>query len=179
MVVLSAHAKVVNGLFGVPKDQDSLRLIIDARPANAAFIEPPHVDLPTPDLFAQLQSSDEPLYVAKVDLDNFYHRLRIPVWMQQYFALPPVPAAAFGLPGGLPVLAVPPCRWGSLTQCFLLSSVMNIFSIHTQHCSLPIASQHTPTSSSTALGTQLTLTTASSSALTPFTSVRSSSSIYM
>jgi len=44
------------------------------------------------------------LYVAKVDLDNFYHRLRIPVWMQQYFALPPVPAAAFGLPGGVVVL---------------------------------------------------------------------------
>ncbi len=30
--------------------------------------------------------------MAKVDLDNFYHRLRLPVWMRPFFALPAVRA---------------------------------------------------------------------------------------
>jgi len=28
----------------------------------------------------------------KTDVDNFYHRLRLPVWLRPYFALPPLPA---------------------------------------------------------------------------------------
>ena len=37
--------------------------------------------------------ANEPFCVAKVDLDNFYHRIRLPEWLQPYFALPPVRAA--------------------------------------------------------------------------------------
>lgn len=82
----------------MPKGEDSIRLIIDARPANAAFVDPPKVQLPTPDLLARLHSnSNQPLYVAKVDLDNFYHRLRLPTWMRPYFALPPVTAEHVGM----------------------------------------------------------------------------------
>jgi hypothetical protein len=100
MVCLKHDVLVVNGVFAVEKDADTLRLIIDARPANAVFNDPPTAKLPTPDLFAQLQApSDEPLWVAKVDLDNFYHRFLLPEWMQPFFGLPPVSTTEVGLPG--------------------------------------------------------------------------------
>lgn len=91
MIEFTQNPKVINGVFGVPKDGDSIRLIIDARPANAVFIDPPAVRLPTPDLLSQLVvPADQPFYVAKVDLDNYYHRLTLPGWMRPYFALPSV-----------------------------------------------------------------------------------------
>ena len=55
MVELTAAVPpVVNGLFAVSKGESSLRLIIDARPANAAWVRCPYVDLPRPDLFARI-----------------------------------------------------------------------------------------------------------------------------
>lgn len=108
MVSFESSVHVVNGVFAVPKDGgDSLRLIIDARPANAVFEEPDPVLLPTPDLLAQLHTaSATPIYAAKVDLDNFYHRLRLPPWMIKYFALPPLQPSELGLAGDTPVF---PC----------------------------------------------------------------------
>jgi hypothetical protein len=85
---------VINGLFGVKKDEDKIRLIVDARPANSLFVDSPSVSLPTPDLLAKLSVPiGVPFYTAKVDLDNFYHRLRLPVGLRKYFALPAVRAA--------------------------------------------------------------------------------------
>lgn len=112
MLAFTTEPKVVNGFFGVPKDGDKIRLIIDARPANCRFVEPPKVELPTPDLLANLVApTGKPFYAAKVDLDNFYHRLRLPVWMRPYFALPPVRAADVGLSGqyGADTLIHPCC----------------------------------------------------------------------
>lgn len=101
MVCFKTSVNVVNGVFAVRKDADSLRLIIDARRANCVFAEPDHVDLPTPDLLARLQAPPgAPVYAAKVDLDNFYHRILLPEWMQPYFGLPPVFSEELGLPGG-------------------------------------------------------------------------------
>jgi hypothetical protein len=98
MVDFTTKPAVVNGVFGVPKGDDAIRLIIDARPANLVFIDPPKVDLPTPDLVARLAvPPGETLYVAKVDLDNFYHRLLLPEWMRPYFALPAIRASDVGL----------------------------------------------------------------------------------
>ncbi len=93
MVDFTTSPAVVCGVFAVPKDKDSDRLIIDARPANTVFAKPDPVKLPTPDLLARLSTDgSRPFFVAKVDLDNFYHRLRLPVWMRSYFGLPPVRA---------------------------------------------------------------------------------------
>jgi hypothetical protein len=98
MVVFKLSVLVVNGIFAILKDSSTLRLIIDARPSNSCFIEPPHVDLPTPDLFARLHSdSSRHFYVAKVDIDNFYHRILLPSWMHVYFGLPKVRAVDIGL----------------------------------------------------------------------------------
>ena len=97
MVDFTQTPKSVCGVFAVPKDKDSDRLIIDARPTNALFVDPEPVRLPTPDLLTRLEMSESvPTFTAKVDLDNFYHRLRLPEWMRQYFALPPVRAGDVG-----------------------------------------------------------------------------------
>jgi len=102
MIAVTRHPKVINGAFCVPKDGDALRLIIDARYANAHFVAPPTIELPTPDLMCHIVSDpSRPLYVAKADLDNFYHRLRLPLWMRPYFALPAVSAADLGVVGQL------------------------------------------------------------------------------
>lgn len=93
MVEFTVQPKVVCGVFAVPKSDSTDRLIIDARPANVVFAEPETVRLPTPDLLARLcTDGTRPFFVAKVDLDNYYHRLRLPVWMRPYFALPAVRA---------------------------------------------------------------------------------------
>lgn len=83
--------KAVNGLFGVPKDGDSIRLIIDARPANLLFKPTPKLELPTPDLLSELcVDPTRPLYVAKVDMSNMFHHLELPSSLRPYFGLPPL-----------------------------------------------------------------------------------------
>lgn len=98
MLSFTTTPLVVNGLFGVAKDDGSIRLIIDGRPANSVFEVPPHVDLPGPDLLPRLQAStNQPLYAAKSDLADFFYRFRTPAWMHPYFALPGVVAGAVGV----------------------------------------------------------------------------------
>ena len=110
MVGFTGQPKIVNGIFCVPKGTDELRLIIDARPANEAFADPPHVALPTPDVLARLRVPDGmTFFSAKADLDNYYHRLRLPPALVPYFALPPVAAADLGLQSDRPDGLVYPC----------------------------------------------------------------------
>lgn len=91
------QVRAVNGLFGVPKPDGTIRLIIDARPANRLFVDPPHISLPTPDILGRLRvPAGKRLWVAKTDLSDFFYRFRIPEWMRPYFALPPVKAGAIG-----------------------------------------------------------------------------------
>ena len=115
MVSFRRHRpKVINGVFTVPKG-DLLRLIVDARRANVLFEDPGAVDLPTPDVLSRLVASvDEPLFVGKADVDNFYHRILLPEWLWEYFGLPPVDAADVGEQGGglvYPVCITLPMGW--------------------------------------------------------------------
>ena len=83
------QVKAVNGMFCVDKDDQTLRCIIDARPANELFVKPEQVELPNPSHIATLYvSTEQPLHVHKMDLSNFYHHLRLPEWLQPYMALP-------------------------------------------------------------------------------------------
>ena len=110
MVEFTTEPKCVNGVFATPKSDGMQRLVVDGRPANARFAPSPSMELPTPDLLAKLEvPEEETLYVAKSDLDNFYHRLRLPKWLRPYFALPPVRAGDIGLDGFAPDALVYPC----------------------------------------------------------------------
>ena len=93
MVTFTTTPKVVNGVFATPKSNGTQRFVVDGRPMNAIFADSPKVELPTPDLLARLHvDKGQEIFVAKVDLDNFYHRIKAPAWMHPYFALPPVRA---------------------------------------------------------------------------------------
>lgn len=110
MVSFTQRPKVVNGSFGTPKKDGAIRWIVDARPANCLFVRPNKVQLPTPDLLARLSAPPgRPLFVAKIDLDNFYHRLLLPDWMPPFFALPAVRAGDVGAPGFPADATVYPC----------------------------------------------------------------------
>ena len=96
MLTFTTAPRSVNGLFCLPKEPGVLRLIVDARPANSLFVPPAPVELPGPDLFAQLSASPgSELFVGKIDVSDFYHRLALPDWMVPYFALPAVSTADF------------------------------------------------------------------------------------
>ncbi|HEY9753537.1 MAG TPA: hypothetical protein V6C97_00095, partial [Oculatellaceae cyanobacterium] len=91
MVTFVRDPVCVNGVFLVPKSDQKWRLIIDAQSANVHFSPPPHVELPSPSNLAGL-ICDRPFYVAKMDLDNYYHRLSLPDSYHRYFGLPSVRA---------------------------------------------------------------------------------------
>jgi len=98
MVSFTRTPAVVNGVFVVPKDTNSQRLIIDARAANSIFATPSRVELPTPDIFSRLTAdATRPFFVAGDDADNFYHRIRLPISWVPYFALPRVRTRAVGV----------------------------------------------------------------------------------
>lgn len=89
MLSLTRSPRCVNGLFGTPKGEDRIRLILDARWANCYFVDPPHVTLPSPSHLAQLLAPPAGHFVtARMDLSNFYHQLLLPTWLRPYFALP-------------------------------------------------------------------------------------------
>lgn len=120
MLDFTTTPRVVNGIFAVLKDGNAQRLIIDARKANAEFKDPPSVSLPTPDKLSGVQAERaRKLYIAKADIDNFYHRLTLPVWLRPFFALPPVQPAAisadlvlrFGAGPVWPVCRTLPMGW--------------------------------------------------------------------
>lgn len=91
MIDFTSTPKCVNGLFGTSKPDGSIRLILDARPANCYFVDCPQVVLPTPTHISRLSvtaNASYPLYISKIDLTNFYHQLRLPDWICDYFCLP-------------------------------------------------------------------------------------------
>jgi hypothetical protein len=95
--------KAVNGLFCVPKSDGKLRLILDARPANALFAPPPQVKLPGPDLLTRCHApSGTQVYAAKLDIDAYFHRILLPKSFWPYFALPAVPASVLACASHLP-----------------------------------------------------------------------------
>lgn len=111
MVTFTTTPRVVNGVFCVPKDGGAaLRLIVDARRANAHFCPPPKVNLPTPHHLAHLLAAqDVPLFTAKADISDYYHQLLLPEWLVPFFALPPVRAGDLGLHAYDPDEMVHPC----------------------------------------------------------------------
>jgi hypothetical protein len=79
------------GLFAVPKGEDALRLIADARPGNARRVGGWQFDvrLPSPEDFAALRvPPGVRLLRAKHDILAMFHQLLTPLWMQRLFALP-------------------------------------------------------------------------------------------
>lgn len=95
MVAFLPHVHEVNGLFGVWKIKDGcapqIRLIFDGRRANCHHAVPPPVRLPHPSRFGEVVlQPGEVLWVGKLDLKDYYHHLKVPDWIAEYFGLPPL-----------------------------------------------------------------------------------------
>ena len=106
MITFKKDAKVINGLFAVPKQDDVQRLIADLRKANSHFAVPAKVTLCGPDIISKIQvPTGQRLVQATRDIRDFYHRLAMPPSWWPYFAwqaldVSRVPsAAAQGLSG--------------------------------------------------------------------------------
>ena len=106
-----AHVAARVGLFCTDKPDGRLRLIIDARAANALLQPPPHVVLPTPTDFADLEvPADYHVACCNSDLESFYYNMLIPPWLSEYFVVPRLSVAeagAIGCPSDLGVAVLP------------------------------------------------------------------------
>ena len=99
MVTFTTEPKIVNGVFAVPKDNGAQqRFIFHGAPVNAAFVDPPHIELPSPEVFTRLHVPEgKTVFAAKSDVRNFYFAIRMPAAYAPYFAMPSVRAADVGL----------------------------------------------------------------------------------
>ncbi|CAE7731551.1 unnamed protein product [Symbiodinium sp. CCMP2592] len=108
------------GIFFVLKsDRKHLRMIVDARRANAVFREPPGVDLCSAEGFSRIEVEDLAdcrgladgfpgegvfpddwgLYVGLSDVKDAFHRMKQPRWLSRYFCFLPLTAGELGLTG--------------------------------------------------------------------------------
>ena len=104
LVVLGAVKERV-GLFTVARPDGLQRLVVDPRPTNAAWGDPPPVQLAAGALLARqlqrsrsLSPSSARSRMSKSDLSDFYYNMRVPAWMAPWFAIPEVPGAVIGRP---------------------------------------------------------------------------------
>ena len=109
----SRRARERAAVFFVSKKNGQLRMVIDARRANARFCSPPGVDLCSAEGLAGIEKEcfDEvegdfwaPAAVGSygavgtVDVCDCFYRLRIRPALSEFFALPPVWGENFGVP---------------------------------------------------------------------------------
>ena len=96
------------GVFFVWKsDRERIRMIIDARPANRSFLDPPGISLATAETFAKFEV--EPvdgqfpdgfnLFAGLSDVKDCFHRIKQPRWLAKHFCLLPIEARHVGLTG--------------------------------------------------------------------------------
>ena len=97
MVRLSLDAECECGVFCVWKKNGMQRLIVDARSINQRCRRPPPVRLCSGDGLGRLELPQEMhLHVAQADVDNCFHRMRMPTEIQRWFSLPRISAADLG-----------------------------------------------------------------------------------
>ena len=88
-------------------------MIVDARPANAIFRDPPGVALATAETFSKIEIDfgeecdlhklgTDPsfgLHVGLSDVKDCFHRIKQPRWLSKYFCFMPIEARHVGLTG--------------------------------------------------------------------------------
>ncbi|CAK0848864.1 unnamed protein product, partial [Prorocentrum cordatum] len=130
MLEVGDYEEPAVGVFFVLKKDRSLRLILDTRCVDSLFVKPKHAHLPLPAAWAAVRTrADAPLYLAQMDVNSAFFRVRAPPGLSKFFRLPPVdvdaqravnPTAAQGLSGkrATPRLSVLAMGWSwSLYFC--------------------------------------------------------------
>ena len=97
MVRLSLDAECECGVFCVWKKNGMQRVLVDGRSINQRCRRPPSVRLCFGDGLARLELPPEMhLHVAQADVDNCFHRMRMPTEMQRWFSLHRISGANLG-----------------------------------------------------------------------------------
>ena len=69
-------------------------MIVDCRPANRRFKEPPSTVLASPESLARMEFGEsDTLHVSTIDVRYCFYCIRIPQHVAAYFALPPLDAS--------------------------------------------------------------------------------------
>ena len=105
-------ASKVGAFFVWKSSKTKLRVITDARRANAMIADPPSVSLVTGEglgkvevifddtFWADISSGSAwKIFVGLSDVIECFHRMRVPSWLARYFAWEAVPAKLVGLDG--------------------------------------------------------------------------------
>ena len=92
--------------FFVSKNNGKLRLIIDARRANARFRKPPTRHIVSGSSFSRIRARrGQVVWLAQYDVKDFFYRLGIPWELGQYFGLPGMDREVLGAVLGPEVVA--------------------------------------------------------------------------
>ena len=114
MIKLSLKARSVQGVFFVRKKDGRQRMIIDCRPCNRLFLDPPGTQLLTGEGLSEIEIVDEEfvksglgVHFACGDVDACFHRLKLRGDICEYFGWEPIEAKWLGniVINGQPVAA--------------------------------------------------------------------------
>ena len=88
-----SESKATCAMFFLPKkNPENLRKILACVPANERMVPSPSVDLPGPWQGARVRIKGKRFWVGDIDVQSFFTRIKIPLWLAAYFCLLPVPA---------------------------------------------------------------------------------------
>ena len=86
------------GAFFVPKKDGKLRLILDTRGVNEAFLPPPRVRLPTAAALTAVEAiRGQEIFFSGGDIDNCFYRFEAPDVAKPFFTLPGIRARHLGV----------------------------------------------------------------------------------
>ena len=91
LVKFTHRPKVIIGAFVVLKKNGKQRLVIDARPSNRLFRQPPTTLLGSMETWARVElGEDSEMFVAQEDVKDYFYRLAISRELGEYFAFPKI-----------------------------------------------------------------------------------------
>ena len=88
-------SKITMTSFAVRKDQNHDRMISWPRVQNSYMPQPPHTELPSPDMFSSIRVPDSAtLSGFYFDIDNMFHNIMLPSALSRLMPLAPVKASS-------------------------------------------------------------------------------------
>ena len=92
MITFTTKPRATITPFFVAKKNGKLRLVLDCRGVNQMFRPPPALAMSAGFSWSRLSvERSQTLYTAQSDIKDYFYSLRLPSFLQPFFALPPIP----------------------------------------------------------------------------------------
>ena len=93
MITFTTKPRAIITPFFVAKKNGKLRLVLDCRGVNQMFRPPPALAMSAGFSWSRLSMErSQTLYTAQSDIKDYFYSLRLPTFLQPFFALPPIPS---------------------------------------------------------------------------------------